>query len=147
MGNYPDRAQMLQLADAGFPADIVAFGEAENGTLYAASLSGNTIYKVVDNAALPVTFGSIKAVRKGATLYINWTTTSETNNSHFEIEASIDGKSFTSIKTVNSKAANGNSSSPVDYNVTLGADSLSVVLGLSLLVVWSITGFRTGKNG
>lgn len=142
----PDRAQMLQLADAGFPADIVAFGEAENGTLYAASLSGNTIYKVVDNAALPVTFGSIKAVRKGATLYINWTTTSETNNSHFEIEASIDGKSFTSIKTVNSKAANGNSSSPVDYNVTLGADSLSVVLGLSLLVVWSITGFRTGKK-
>ncbi|MGE9311325.1 PQQ-dependent sugar dehydrogenase [Niabella sp. CJ426] len=142
----PDRTQMLQLPDAGFPADIVAFGEAENGTLYAASLSGNTIYKVIDNAALPVTFGTIKATRKEANLYINWTTQSETNNSHFEIEGSVDGKTFATIKTVDSKAIDGNSSSTINYAITLGKDSLGMMLGISLLAVLTIAGFRSGKK-
>lgn len=142
----PDRSQMLQLPDDGFPTGIVAFGEAENGTLYAASLSGNTIYKVLDNAALPVTFGTIKATRKDANLYINWTTQSETNNSHFEIEASVDGKNFTAIKTVDSKTIDGNSSSTINYEVTLGKDNLDMVLGISLLAVLLIAGFKSGKK-
>lgn len=142
----PDRTQMLQLADAGFPADIVAFGEAENGTLYAASLTGNTVYKVLDNAALPVTFGTIKATRKDDNLYISWTTQSETNNSHFVIEGSVDGKSFAAIKTLDSKAIDGNSSSTINYEVMLGKDSLGMVLGISLLAVLTIAGFRSGKK-
>lgn len=134
----PDRAQMLQLTDdAAFPADIVAFGEAENGILYAASLSGNAIYKVVDNAVLPVNFGNINAIRKGNNLEISWVTTTEANNSHFEIEASIDGKNFTTIKTIESKATNGNSNSTINYDVTLGKDALGLVLGISLFVVIS----------
>lgn len=142
----PDRTQMLQLADAGFPADIVAFGEAENGTLYAASLSGNTIYKVLDNAALPVTFGTIKAARKGTNLHINWTTEAENNNSHFDIEGSVDGKTFAAIKTVDSKAIGGNSSSAINYELTISKNNLGTMLGISLLAVVTFAGFRSGKK-
>ncbi|MCH5716057.1 hypothetical protein [Niabella hibiscisoli] len=143
----PSRTLTEQLTDdAAFPANIVAFGEAENGTLYAASLSGNAIYKVLDNAALPVTFGTINAVRKGTTLHINWTTETETNNSHFEIEGSVDGKTFTTIKTVDTKAINGNSNSTIEYAVTLDKNSLGIVLGISLLTLLSIAGWKSGKN-
>ncbi len=142
----PDKSQMLQLPDAGFPGGIVAFGEAENGTLYAASLTGSAVYKVLDNDALPVTFGTINANRKGTTLQISWTTAAEANNSHFEIEGSVDGKSFTTLKTVDSKAVNGNSSSTIEYEVTLDKNNLGIVFGFSLLTLLSIAGFKSGKK-
>ncbi|WP_114790230.1 PQQ-dependent sugar dehydrogenase [Niabella yanshanensis] len=142
----PDRTQMLQLPDAGFPTGIVAFGEAENGTLYAASLSGNAIYKVLDNAALPVTFGTIKATRRKANLYINWTTEAENNNSHFDIEGSVDGKTFAAIKTVETKAIDGYSSSTINYELTIGRDNLGMMLGISLLAVLTFGGFRSAKK-
>ncbi|MCH5599998.1 PQQ-dependent sugar dehydrogenase [Niabella ginsengisoli] len=135
-----------QQNSAGLPADIVAFGEAENGTLYAASLSGNTIYKVVDNAALPVTFGSIKATRKSNLLQVNWVTESETNNSHFDIEISTDGEKFSVVKTIESKATDGNSSTPINYEIRLGKESLGTVLGFSLFAVAILFGFSFRKK-
>ena len=49
------------------------------------------------------------------TAQLSFTTTSETNNNGFEIEKSINGKDFSTIGFVASKAVNGNSNSPINY--------------------------------
>lgn len=47
--------------------------------------------------------------------HLTWITESETNNSHFEIEYSLDGTDFIKIDRVNSKAVDGNSVQPISY--------------------------------
>jgi surface protein len=89
---------------------------------------------------LPVVFGNISAFVKNNQLTINWATLTETNNSHFEIEASADGKTFTKIGEVKSKGINGNSTGTLDY--TFGSDlakgSLAAAFGLLLLGAFSV---------
>jgi len=56
--------------------------------------------------SLPVTFVSFSADRDdNGTAQLTWNTTNEINNSHFEIERSIDGSDWTTLGTV---AAGGN---------------------------------------
>jgi len=56
---------------------------------------------------LPVTFVSFTADRlDNGTVQLNWNTTNEINNSHFEIQRSIDGSDWTTLGAV---AAGGNS--------------------------------------
>lgn len=88
------------------------------------------------DAALPVTFGNISASIKDGQLLVNWQTLSETNNSHFSIEASADGVSFTPIGRVASLSTEGNSTSTQSYQFkkpinTMAVASLAV---LSLLL-------------
>lgn len=64
---------------------------------------------------LPVTFGEIAAMQRNGKLKINWQTVSETQNDHFEIEASGDGRSFKILDNVRSKALAGNSNSLLSY--------------------------------
>ena len=52
-------------------------------------------------AALPVTFVSFQGGASNNVIKLNWTTASEVNNSHFDIERSVDGINFTSIDKVN----------------------------------------------
>jgi hypothetical protein len=49
---------------------------------------------------------------------LHWTTASETNNDYFELFYSKDEINYTKIATVNSKAMNGNSATPLDYSMT-----------------------------
>jgi surface protein len=86
-------------------------------------------------STLPVTFGDLSAIFKNNQLYINWATLSETGNSHFEIEASKDGKTFTKIATVSSKAAGGNSENPVSYEWVATTPNTGIMLGLSAFVM------------
>jgi hypothetical protein len=51
-------------------------------------------------------------------VYLDWTTAQEFNNSHFDIEKSIDGKNYTKIGTVNGKGGVSSSYSFIDANVT-----------------------------
>ncbi|MCD2421729.1 CshA/CshB family fibrillar adhesin-related protein [Niabella pedocola] len=87
-------------------------------------------------AALPVTFGTISAVRKGDLLMINWSSLKETNNSYFAIEASNDGTNFTQIGTVHTKADNGNSSVEMDYHfqTTFPATTVFVFIAFGMLL-------------
>ena len=56
--------------------------------------------------SLPVTFVSFSANRAdNGTVQLTWNTTNEINNSHFEIERSIDGSNWTTLGTM---AAGGN---------------------------------------
>ncbi len=83
--------------------------------------------------ALPVTMGDIAAFFKNNQLTVNWTTVTETNNSHFEIEISADAKTFQKIGELRSKAVQGNSDVPLDYSFSLSSDSLAGGAAIFLL--------------
>lgn len=99
-----------------------------------ATISGSTseFGPATSLMALPVTFGSINAQIKDGKLWVNFTSLKETNNSHFEIEASTDGTHFTKIGELQSKAVNGNSDEALDYEFTTPAPA-ALALGLGLL--------------
>jgi ELWxxDGT repeat protein len=66
--------------------------------------------------ALPITLLNFSATVEGKNaVKLDWTTTSEINSSHFEIERSIDGNNFSSINRVN---ASGNSAIDQNYTYT-----------------------------
>lgn len=82
------------------------------------------------SAVLPVTFGKITAEKKDERLLVKWTTQKETNNDHFEIQASTDGSNFKTLHKITSK--NGNSDIAQDYEVTIGSSALASFWGLPL---------------
>lgn len=90
---------------------------------------------------LPVMFGNVSASISNGLLAINWTTQTETNNDHFDIELSTDGKTFKKIQTIQSKATNGFSTTPIEYEFALSTNTLATllavpsILGLLLLSV------------
>jgi len=77
-----------------------AFGQGENGDLFVADLGGD-IYKITGDSNLPVEITSLSAQNSSQGVELQWETSSETNNSHFEIERSSDDNSFEVIGRVN----------------------------------------------
>jgi len=69
-------------------------------------------------SALPVKLNSFSGVREGNKNILNWQTANEVNNKGFELERSIDGREFTKIAVINSKATNGTSNGANDYSYT-----------------------------
>lgn len=67
------------------------------------------------NPVVPVTFISFTGERRNNANLLNWSTATETNNKGFQLQRSIDGVSYTSIASINTKAENGNSSQPLHY--------------------------------
>jgi hypothetical protein len=65
---------------------------------------------------LPIQFGTFDGQVLSNGTQLNWTTETESNNSHFEIERSTDGVNFTKVGTVPTKAPNGNSATTIKYN-------------------------------
>lgn len=74
----------------------------------------------VDNTpgcnALPVGLINFTGIKEGNINRLTWTTTTETNNAGFAIERSADGRSFSTLSFVTSKAENGNSATNINYN-------------------------------
>jgi len=67
--------------------------------------------------ALPVTGLQLSGQWKNNAAYLNWTTMSEYNNSHFNIERKYNDEfNFVTIGSKNSKYADGNSQTPTVYN-------------------------------
>jgi len=62
---------------------------------------------------LPIKLTSFTATIEGKKVKLNWTTASEVNNDHFNVERSSDGNGWKSIATVN---GSGNSSKTVNYS-------------------------------
>jgi len=65
---------------------------------------------------LPVTITSFKGEIAGTANRLYWTTSTESNNSGFEIERSSDGFNYTKIDFVKTKANGGNSSTNLSYS-------------------------------
>jgi hypothetical protein len=67
----------------------------------------------VTQLVLPVTFSAFTAQPQGNAALLNWTTASEENSSYFNVQASRDGTSWSTVGEV--KAA-GNSTTPENYS-------------------------------
>lgn len=89
--------------------DLVVGG---TGRIYARviTLNGNGS---TGATTLPVELISFTAESTNSGNVLNWTTASEVNNSHFEIEKSDNGIDFYTVSTVQ---GNGNSSEVIDYS-------------------------------
>lgn len=68
------------------------------------------------NCTLPVTITSLAGSKETNGNVLRWTTQTEQNNKGFDIERSADGRTFSTIGFVASKAINGNSNQNINYN-------------------------------
>lgn len=69
-------------------------------------------------AALPVKLKSFTVERKEANVLLKWTTAIEDNNHGFEIQRKSGYNDWQTVAFINTKAINGNSSTPVNYDFT-----------------------------
>ncbi|CAG4993544.1 hypothetical protein DYBT9275_01188 [Dyadobacter sp. CECT 9275] len=69
-------------------------------TFSVTGFSGFFAHSNIDETALPVSLISFTAQRVEKNAFLQWTTAAETNASHFEIERSTDGKSYSGIGSV-----------------------------------------------
>ncbi|MEO7311436.1 MAG: T9SS type A sorting domain-containing protein [Chitinophagaceae bacterium] len=67
---------------------------------------------------LPVSITNLKGTRQPEGIVLSWTTVTETNNSGFEILRSADGKTFSKLIAIDSKAPGGSSTGKLDYSFT-----------------------------
>jgi hypothetical protein len=65
---------------------------------------------------LPVSFLSFRGDKLGATNKLEWITATESGNKGFELQRSVDGRNYSTIGTIASKADNGNSTTAVYYS-------------------------------
>ena len=73
------------------------------------------------NVPLPISLLSFSGKKIENTSLLNWVTSSEQNNSHFVLENSKDGKTFTALSgKIASKALGGNSAVSLAYDYTDG---------------------------
>jgi hypothetical protein len=86
---------------------------------------------------LPLKFGEIKALPKNNGIEVDWSSLSESNLDHYEIERSTDGRNFISIGQVR---ARGNNDDKVDYtyqdNSTADAVYFYRIKGVDIDAKW-----------
>lgn len=78
---------------AGLPGSISAFGESENGTLYAVSLGGN-VYKVEIPVVLPLSLLSFSGKKQSGFNELKWDIAASQNINRFIIEYSSNGSNW-----------------------------------------------------
>lgn len=69
-------------------------------------------------SSLPVIFTAFSATRNNANVSLTWTTALEVDNRGFSVEKQTSGSGWKEVSFVNSKSANGNSSSQLSYSYT-----------------------------
>ncbi len=87
---------------------------------------------------LPVTFGSIAARLQGGSLWVDFTSEKETNNHHYEIEASTDGKTFKKIGELCSQAPDGNSDTALSYTFKTAVSAIMGAAGIAGVVLLAL---------
>jgi hypothetical protein len=87
-------------------------GKMDEIRIYNRALSSTEVAQL-NAVVLPLKLGQFSAAKKNGQVELNWETLSEVNTSHFEIERSNDGISWTRIGDVN---ARGNSSQKQTYS-------------------------------
>ncbi len=93
-----------------------ATGTNEGATLSGTMIAGITAIGIGSiSTPLPVLFSRFEVANDGCKALLNWSTATEHNNDHFEIERSADGRNFNVIGKVQ---AAGNSTEVQDYSFT-----------------------------
>jgi hypothetical protein len=87
----------------------VAFKNNGDDTYTVFSLSTNNgIWASKSGYSLPVKLSAFTATLKTDCVQLNWSTATEVNNKGFDVERSVNGKDFSSIAFVKTKAEQGN---------------------------------------
>jgi glucose/arabinose dehydrogenase len=107
----------------GLPGNISTFGEAENGDLYTANLSG-TLYKVNATAPIPVTLSGFTAQNNNGSVLVKWQTSFEQNTNRFEVEYNTDGRTWQNAGSVNASGLANGSSYSLLHNFTVSSNVL-----------------------
>lgn len=88
----------------------------------AAIVGGNTVVLTkIAMFPLPLVWGQFNAIARNNQVKLDWTTLEEINVSHFTVEHSVDGRTFTPIATLN---AAGNTTTTTSYSFTHTAPNL-----------------------
>jgi hypothetical protein len=95
----------------------VAFKMNTDGTYTVFFLSTNNGLGATKSDAniLPISLARFSAGLNNKNVRLSWSTVSELNSNYFEIEKSINGKDFSSIGRVKTKAVNGSSTQQLEY--------------------------------
>lgn len=91
---------------------VACFFQSSNNPIYAGGVGdGFDLFQVLQSPVFPVELLSFDGIYVDGESWLNWVTTSEINNSHFELQRSIDGTIFERIATLqgmgNSTEING----------------------------------------
>jgi len=101
------------------------------------------------NSCLPITLNDFNASQVNGNIEVNFTTGMESNVDHFEIQASQDGANWVTVKNIASKGVDGNSLTPLTYQVDVPVASFFAIVakaGFSLVALLLITGVAVGRN-
>jgi glucose/arabinose dehydrogenase len=100
-------------------ANIAAFGEDQNGELYAASITGNVVFSISATTGIPLPITLINFYGKQFAGYneLRWSTSFEQNAEKYIVEYSIDGRNFIPAGEV--VASNSVSGSSYTYRHTI----------------------------
>jgi hypothetical protein len=100
------------------PADVdIQFADGEWKVSFATTGSGS-FFVHTGTFVLPVTLSYFKGEQSGVSNNLTWSTATEQNNKGFEVERSADGRNFSRIGFVASKAESGTSSTALNYSFT-----------------------------
>ena len=78
--------------------------------------NGNFSYTRTTLSTLPVLISEFTGHKIGGTNVLDWTSSTENNFSHYNIQRSANGTDFITLGRVDSKSINGNSSTDLDYS-------------------------------
>lgn len=132
---------------AGATDEVVTlriYGYSGTGSSGTANWRLDDIVITASAIILPVTFEKVQAILSGGQLKVQWTTSFETNNDHFDVEVSKNGKDFVKIATLQSKAIQGNSTIPLQYEYTTTAGKVAAG-AFALLFAVLIPGFKNRR--
>lgn len=79
----------------------------------AVATHGRGLFTGTHTSLLPVTLTEFKGTQQNKAVLLQWTTSSELNSKHFELQKSYNGTGYRTIATIN---AAGNSNSRLDYS-------------------------------
>ncbi len=120
LGSVPSEASMVGAKKSGtFPWNVYSSASTVDAAANILTITGLTDFSLFTGTTttnpVPVKLNEFKAVAMGNDVLVYWNTASERNASHFNVEASVDGRNFTVVGTVEAK---GNSSVSNRYNFT-----------------------------
>lgn len=112
IGNNDEyRVDVASLEDGLYEYTCRCSDDGGSTWTWAVNPGGNGLMTIL--APLPVALNNFAAQSRGEAVHLNWSTLSENNASHFEIEKSVDGALW---RTIGNVSALGNSNSRQDYN-------------------------------
>ncbi len=132
--SYPGAAETINPADA----DIIWDATDRHWEVSFDVTGFSGFWVKTTDRPLPVIFGSIAARIQGGSLWVDFTSEKETNNHHYEIEASTDGKTFKKIGELRSQAPNGNSDTPLSYTFKTAVSGIMGAAGIAGVVLLAL---------